>query len=141
MCATWWSISAAYATLLKGHSHDAFHGYDGRNSLIGDYNVSIWNLNSPWLPLMNALMIFVPYPSIYYSTIKGNGSGMSNLPRYYDGPSEHMVFIMAIINALPIILSGIWSIRLMGLLGLCIGTQPSSTSGSNVIPNLRAAER
>ena len=73
--ACWWLISAICAILLKGYSHferfDAFHlGHNAGVSqvaLLGDYDVSIWRLDSPLVPLMNLLLTFSSLPSIYFS--------------------------------------------------------------------------
>jgi len=124
ICGAWWTLSALYATLLRGHSRafDAFQNhYNSENWLLGDYDVSFWTQRSVWTPLLNLVLIFVPYPSIYFSNAsKHDQSSLRG------GLTEDVVFIIAISNALPIILSSVWSIRFLGLLGLTFGTHHSS---------------
>ena len=62
----------------------------------------------------------MPDPSIYFSTIRKAFRGVS-LRDSMGAIGEDVVFMMAIVNALPIILSSIWSIRFLGLLGLILG--------------------
>ncbi len=126
----WWTLSAIHSTTIRGHSRafDAFHThYNSENYLFGDYDVSFWTQKSLWTPLLNVFLIFVPYPSFYFSSKYIDSSyniiGSSSIQ---NGPGEDSVFMMAIINALPILLAGVWSIRFLGLLGLVVGTHHCS---------------
>ena len=123
----WWIASAIYATCLKGlysdlDHFDAFHiaGSKGFKSLFGDSEVSYWMLDSVWIPLLNLILIFVPLPSIYLSIFINKNT------------SEDVMFILSIISALPIIGASVWSIRLLGLFGLLLGTHRCNQIGNNL---------
>lgn len=123
----WWTLSAIYATSLKGlnnkyHHFDAFHLITSQESrgLFGESDVSFWIVDSIWIPLLNLCLIFVPLPSISLSIFTNKNT------------SEDMMFVLSILSALPIIGASIWSIRLLGLLGLLLGTHRCNEIGNNI---------
>ena len=131
----WWFLSAMYAICLKGlyagvDQFDAFHlstrGVVG--GLYGDSVVSFWLSESTFISMLNLILAFLPVPAIYLSSFNSTGSSISSMQS-----SEDLLFVLSIACALSVILSSLWSIRLLGLVGMFLGFLRSGEISSSQI--------
>ena len=119
----WWLASALYAILVKGlfvgvDQFDAFHLSKGgiANGLYGDGVVSFWLSTSTFTSVLNLVLAILPIPTIYLGSSNSNGKSISSVQT-----SEDLLFVLSIASALSVILSSLWSIRLLGFMGMFLG--------------------
>jgi hypothetical protein len=74
-------------------------------SIFSDADVSFWTSPSIWLPTINLALTLVPLPAIIFSFLR----------RKED--SEDVLFVLAILSALPVIGAQTTPVRLLGLVG------------------------
>lgn len=103
--AIWWYISVLYHIFFRGMGESVLPGLPPYSLFGWDEEVSIWVLDSSFLPLLNLFMAFVPLPALYASTRQG----------FF---SEEILFVLALISVAPIIGGSIDCVRYLGLLGV-----------------------
>ena len=106
----WWLVSGLYSIFVKGYAASAGMAHFELNvGIFGDENVSFWNSDSVWYPLLNLVLLIIPLPAIALGFMRRKGE------------SEDVLFILAIISLLPIICAQCSSVRLLGLMGTVFG--------------------
>lgn len=113
ICCVWWSLSAFYAILLKGGGEnvDIFAAYVMKNSghwFLYEGDISIWSEDNILIALMHLGLMILTLPSIFLAHMNSK-------------VSEDAMFVLAILSVLPVILSFVWSVRLLGVAGALFG--------------------
>lgn len=107
----WWVLSSFHSLFIKGMGDTdvAEDAFAFRLWSFDDGNVSIWESPSPWMPLMNMVLLLLPIPVIYLSFLHRRGD------------SEDVIFILSVLSGLSVVAAQLWSIRLLAILGVVYG--------------------
>jgi hypothetical protein len=107
---TWWLVSGVYSIFVKGYATSTGMAHFELNvGIFGDENVSFWNTDGVWYPLMNLALLIIPLPAIALGFMRRKGE------------SEDILFILAIMSLLPVICAQCSSVRLLGVMGTVFG--------------------
>ena len=106
----WWLVSGIYSIFVKGYATSAGLAHFELNvGIFGDENISFWNSEGLWYPLLNLVLLIIPLPAIALGFMRRKGE------------SEDVLFILAIMSLLPIICAQCSSVRLLGIMGTVFG--------------------
>lgn len=104
----WWVASAIYSLFIKDRNEVEFlnsFSSDWGDSFFADSEVSIWSTNySAWFTTLHIVIFVLTLPTLYFSFINKSDS-------------DDFLFFLALISLIPIIVSQVWSIRFLGILG------------------------
>jgi len=102
----WWIISAIYSIFIKGYSSKYLSNFEINVGIFGVENVSFWNNDTLWFPLLQLLLLLVPIPAVYLGYLRRKDD------------SEDVMFILALLSVLSVVGSGCSAIRLIGVSGV-----------------------
>ena len=108
---TWWFLSAMYSIFIRGYaaSYGISH-FELNVGIFGDENVGFWNSDSWLYPLLTLVLAMVPLPAIVLGFLRRKGE------------SEDVLFILALLSALPVMTAQCSSVRLLGVMGVAFGS-------------------
>lgn len=105
-----WLVSSLYRIFVMGYGEQPEDIFEPQYGLFRDEDISIWTSPSKWLPWLSFAMTLVPLPAVVFSFLRRKDD------------SEEMMFVLAVLSALPIIGAQSTPIRLLGVVGLLFGS-------------------
>ena len=134
--ALYWTCSALYSFFIKDYNgleflHEFATPLHGQKGIFADADLSIWSEDLSqsgyawltWIHVLLLLMALGPIVMTYYrgseSPLQGRGHS-SQQRGQYDG-SDDLLFVLSIVAVVPILTAQLWSVRLLGVLGVTFG--------------------
>jgi hypothetical protein len=81
---------------IQGYSSKYLLNFEINVGVFGVENVSFWNNDTLWFPLLQLLLLLVPLPAVYLGYMKGKDD------------SEDVMFILALLSVLSVVGSGVY---------------------------------
>jgi hypothetical protein len=134
--AIYWVLSALYSLFAKDYNgleflHEFATPLHGQKGVFADADLSIWSQELSeggyaWLTWMHLLLLFLALGPIVMTFFRGAGSsldsrGHSSQQRGQNDGSDDLLFVLSVIAIIPVITAQLWSIRLLGVLGVVFG--------------------
>lgn len=134
--ALYWTCSALYSLFVKDYSgleflHEFATPIHNQRGIFADADLSYWSQELSeggyaWLTWMHLLLLGMALGPIVMTALRGGSAaasarGHSFQQRGQNDGSDDILFVLSVIAIIPLITAQIWSIRLLGLLGVVFG--------------------
>ena len=135
--ALYWTGSALYSLFGKDYDgleflHEFATPLHGQKGVLADADLSIWSQElsegeHAWLSWMHVMLLCFALGPILMTFFRGSEAvlgtsrGHSAQQRGHSDGSDDLLFVLSIIAIIPIITAQLWSIRLLGVLGVVFG--------------------
>jgi hypothetical protein len=94
-----------------------FHVYSAGSFLADQKDLSVWESETLVTPLIQTVLLLLPLPAIAVASASDKQ------------PSEEVLVVLGILCVLPLVLSGLNSVRLLGLVGIAFSCWQFYDSG------------
>jgi hypothetical protein len=133
--AVYWTLSALYSLFVKDYNgleflHEFATPLHGQKGIFADADLSFWSTELSeggfaWLTWMHLFLLLLALGPIIMSVFRGESAmdsrGHSAQQRGRNDGSDDILFVVSVIAFIPIITAQLWSIRLLGILGVVFG--------------------